>query len=346
MTDLLCLPRSAFLARAQAAGFGSGNALTVWHLLHRGHLPSLDDDALAALAPGVRLWLQRDFTLTRPTISQALDSAKGDTHKLLVRLADGEEVETVAMAFRGRTTACLSTQAGCAMGCVFCATGQGGFRRHLTAGEIVAQVRLAHTAALALGPPLRNLVLMGMGEPLHNFDAVAEALDILLDHRGWSFAPSRITLSTVGIVPGILRLAREGPPINLAVSLHGATDAERSALVPVARRWPLAELMAACHTYCELTGRTIFFEWTLIAGRNDSAEQAHAIGRLLAGLPAHLNVIPLNPTTGYDGTPSRPAAVTAFQAVLGSYGLPSTVRQRRGLDIAAGCGQLARPEPR
>jgi len=341
--DLLGLTYDALLAAAAAAGFRSGNVRALWRLLHREHLPALDHPEMLALPLRFRSWLGDTFFLPLPAISQLLDSANGDTRKFLLRLADGEEVETVAMRYDRRTTACLSTQAGCAMGCVFCATGQGGFRRHLTPGEIIAQVRQAHHAAGHLGAPLRNIVIMGMGEPLHNFDAVATALRILIDDRGWKIAPSRISLSTVGIVPGILRLAREGPPVNLAVSLHGATDADRNALVPVGRRWPLAELMDACRSYCATTGRHIFFEWTLIAGRNDSADHAHAIGRLLNGMPAHLNVIPLNPTAGYDGAPSRPAAVDAFQEILRGYGLPSTVRQRRGIDIAAGCGQLRRP---
>lgn len=344
MRDLLGLTYDALTAAAAEAGFGSGAVRNIWNLVHRRHIPGFDHPDAAGLPARQRAWLAGAFTLPRPSVSRALDSANGDTRKFLLRLADGEEIETVAMRYLSRTTACLSTQAGCAMGCVFCATGQAGFRRHLTAGEIIAQARHAHEAAQLLGAPLRNIVLMGMGEPLHNFDAVADALRILLDDRGWKLAASRVTLSTVGIVPGILRLAREGPLVNLAVSLHGATDADRNALVPVGRRWPMAELLDACRTYAAASRRPIFFEWTLIAGRNDSAAHAHTLGSLLQGMPAHVNVIPLNPTTGYDGLPSHLAAVTAFQAILRTYGLPSTVRQRRGIDIAAGCGQLRRPE--
>jgi 23S rRNA (adenine2503-C2)-methyltransferase len=198
---------------------------------------------------------------------------------------------------------------------------------------------------------------MGMGEPLHNFDAVMKAVDILLDSAGLSLSPDRITLSTVGVVPGILRLAEDNPRrVHLAVSLHGATQAERAALVPVAKKWPLDELMAACRTYNEKTGRRIFYEWTLIEGSNDTPEHARALGRLLAGVeqsiaPAarrnhrplsQVNLIPLNPTAGFAGAPTRTAAASAFQAILADeFGLPSTVRQRRGIDIAAGCGQLA-----
>jgi 23S rRNA (adenine2503-C2)-methyltransferase len=261
------------------------------------------------------------------------------------------------MRFTGRVTACLSSQVGCAMGCVFCATGQMGYTRHLTPGEIVAQA--VHVARALRGRPaaaaddfqvirektaerLRNVVLMGMGEPLHNYEAVMQAVEILRDPNGLALAGERITVSTVGVVPGIRRLAAEGRAVHLAVSLHAATQAERAALVPAARKWPLDELMAACRAYSETTGRRIFYEWTLIEGRNDTPEQARAVGALLRGLPAQVNLIPLNPTTGYDGAPTRSEAAKAFQRVLADeFGLPSTVRQRRGIDIAAGCGQLA-----
>jgi 23S rRNA (adenine2503-C2)-methyltransferase len=190
------------------------------------------------------------------------------------------------------------------------------------------------------GESLRNIVLMGMGEPLHNYEGTMAAVDIFIDHLGLALAPRFITLSTVGVVPGIRRLADEDRPVQLAVSLHGATDAERAALVPAGRRWPLEELMDACRYYVEKRKRRIFFEWTLIAGQNDTPAQAHTLGKLLQGMDAHVNVIPLNPTVGFGGTPSDSGAVRAFQDVLTTYGLPSTVRQRRGIDIDAGCGQL------
>jgi 23S rRNA (adenine2503-C2)-methyltransferase len=284
------------------------------------------------------------------------DSSDGFTRKYLLVLADGEKIETVLMRFTGRVTACISSQVGCAMGCVFCATGQMGYTRHLTPGEIVAQavhvarqLRDLSPQASRLSPgrdraklKLRNVVLMGMGEPLHNYDAVMQAIDILRDPNGLSLAGPRITLSTVGVVPGILRLAEEKRPLHLAVSLHAATQAERAALVPVAKKWPLDELMAACRHYCEKTQRRIFFEWTLIEGKNDSPDHARSVGRLLHGLPAQVNLIPLNPTTGYAGAPTRSEAAKHFQKILiDEFALPSTVRQRRGIDIAAGCGQLA-----
>jgi len=183
-------------------------------------------------------------------------------------------------------------------------------------------------------------VLMGMGEPLHNYENVMAALEIIADTRGINLAPSRISISTVGVIPGIRRLAEEKQPYNLAVSLHGATEEERGALVPVSKRWSLAELIATCRAYGESTGRRIFFEWTLIAGTNDSPAQAERLAALLAGIDAHVNLIPLNPTSGYTGAATAMDAAEQFQRVLMQAGIPSTVRQRRGIDVAAGCGQL------
>lgn len=311
--------------------------------------------AMSALPAKVRRRLEAETTLGVLPTALATDSSDGFTRKYLLRLPDAERIETVLMRFTGRVTACISSQVGCAMGCVFCATGQMGYTRHLTTGEIVAQAmhvqRVLRSGAVAglaeagsaPATRLRNIVLMGMGEPLHNFDAVMKAIDIFTDGNGFAIGAERITLSTVGVVPGILRLAREQrKPFHLAVSLHAATQAGRAALVPAARKWPLDELMAACRTYSETTGRRIFYEWTLIDGQNDSADDARAVGRLLAGLPAQVNLIPLNPTEGYAGTPTRSEAARRFQDVLiHEFGIPSTVRQRRGIDIAAGCGQLA-----
>ncbi len=295
------------------------------------------------LPPLVR-WLQVNrarYTLDVPALSVEIPSADGLTKKYLLRLSDGQEVETVLMAYPGRHTACLSTQAGCAMGCVFCATGQMGFARHLNAGEIVAQVLHVQRVLHAAGHPgLRNLVLMGMGEPLHNYDNVMTALEIITDQRGLNIGPGRISISTVGVVPGIRRLAEERRPYNLAVSLHGASEAERAALVPASRRWPLTELIEACRFYANTTGRRIFFEWTLVAGVNDSPDTAERLATLLRGIDSHVNLIPLNTTGGFNGSPTAGAAVDAFQLVLQQAGYPCTVRQRRGIDVAAGCGQL------
>ncbi|MDB6167293.1 MAG: rRNA methyltransferase [Verrucomicrobia bacterium] len=300
--------------------------------------------AMPELPAKVRAQLKAHARLGILATAQETDSSDGFTRKYLLSLDDAAAIETVLMRYTGRVTACISSQVGCAMGCVFCATGQMGYTRHLAAGEIVAQaVHVARALRVAREPRrLRNVVLMGMGEPLHNYESVMHAVDILRDDAGLALGAERITLSTVGVVPGILRLAREKRPVHLAVSLHAATQAERAALVPAARKWPLDELMAACRTYSETTRRRIFYEWTLIEGRNDSAGHARAVGELLRGLPAQVNLIPLNPTAGYAGAPTRSEAARNFQQILAvEFGVRSTVRQRRGIDIAAGCGQLA-----
>ncbi|MEA3211737.1 MAG: rRNA (adenine2503-C2)-methyltransferase [Chthoniobacter sp.] len=328
-----------------ASALAPAHARTLWRALYRE--PAAKLGTHEAFLPPLRRWVAEHlgdslpFSCAAPEVAADLASSDGLTRKFLLRLTDGQTIETVLMGYPGRFTACLSTQAGCAMGCVFCATGQMGFARHLRSGEIVAQVLHAQQALRARGEAgLRNLVLMGMGEPLHNYDAVMSALEILTDRRGLNLGPSRITISTVGVVPGILRLAEEKRPYHLAVSLHAATEVERSALVPASRRWPLAELIAACRTYGDKTGRRIFFEWTLIAGTNDSPADAVRLAALLAGLDAHVNLIPLNPTGGFAGAASGAGAAAEFQRVLRGAGLPSTIRQRRGIDVAAGCGQL------
>lgn len=297
--------------------------------------------------PPLQRWMETmvpsHLALDKPEVVADTRSSDGLTRKFLLRLQDAQEVETVLMGYPGRYTACLSTQAGCAMGCTFCATGQMGFVRHLRPGEIVAQVLQCKRALQDNNPDapgLRNLVFMGMGEPLHNYDSVMQALDIITDRRGINIAPSKVTISTVGVIPSILRMAEERRPYNLAVSLHGATEEERSALVPVSRRWPLKDLIEACHTYNRITQKRIFFGWTLIAGVNDSPEQAHRVVELLKGLDAHVNLIPLNPTHGYDGVEAPEAAGLRFQQILLDAGIPSTFRQRRGIDVAAGCGML------
>ena len=355
LIDPLELTRDAGEALVVSWDYPATHARRLWKYLHRDAIDA--PAAMTDLPIALRSRLEVE-TMFRPLVTAGdAHSRDGYTRKFLLRLFDGQQIETVLMRYPGRVTACLSTQVGCAMGCVFCATGQQGFARNLTAGEIVSQA--LHVDRLLRGessaPPgkrgsrrdcgerLRNIVLMGMGEPLHNYDAVMKAVDILRDPSGLAVASSRITLSTVGVVPGIIRLADERRLIRLAVSLHAATQAERAALVPVASAWPLDELLAACRDYATKLDQRIFFEWTLIAGTNDSPDHAHALGQLLRGLPSHVNLIPLNRTEGYAGRPSHSPAARQFQAILGEYHLPSTIRQRRGIDIAAGCGQLASP---
>jgi 23S rRNA (adenine2503-C2)-methyltransferase len=276
------------------------------------------------------------------SLVQVVEQQSADgTQKRLYRLPEEQPryIESVLMPYEdGRRTACISTQAGCAMGCVFCATGQMGFVRHLTSAEIFEQAMRFASELHARGERLSNIVLMGMGEPFHNYDASLAAIRRLQSDLG--IGARHITVSTVGLVPQIRRFAEEGLQVRLAISLHAADDEARGKLLPINKRWPLSELMEACRLYAERTGRRVTFEWALIAGRNDDEATARKLGALLQGLPAHVNLIPLNPTPGYDGGPTRLPEADRFVAVLAEHGIEATVRVRRGIDIDAGCGQL------
>lgn len=324
------------------AGVNPVHAKPLFSAVQR-RLVSGDLTQVEGILPPVARWLASGEAPCQCKIEQvdSTPSSDGFTEKYLLRLGDTTEVESVRMGFPGRFTACLSSQVGCAMGCVFCATGQMGFTRHLTAGEIVAQ---AHHVERSLreshGERIRNIVMMGMGEPLHNFEPVMEALDILTDNRGLNIGPARVAVSTVGHIPGILKLARHPKRYSLAVSLHGASDEERGALIPVNKKWPLSDLMDACREYTAIKRARVFFAWTLIGGVNDTADHAHRLAALLQGIDAHVNLIPLNATEGYEGQAPEESNVREFQQIIQDSGLPSTVRQRRGIDVAAGCGQL------
>jgi 23S rRNA (adenine2503-C2)-methyltransferase len=262
---------------------------------------------------------------------------EGETTKWLWSLADEARVETVLMRYSDRVTVCVSTQAGCAMACQFCATGQAGFQRHLTTGEIVEQVAVAMRAAR----PRRvsNVVFMGMGEPLANYDRVWAAVERL--HAEMGLSARHLTLSTVGLVPGIRRLAGETLPVNLAVSLHAANDELRDELVPINRRYPLADLAAACAEYVAASGRRLSIEWALIHGVNDRPQDVAELAVFARPLAAHVNLIPLNPTPGYAVVGSSPGRVRGFRDELSASGVNATIRVTRGADIDAACGQLA-----
>jgi 23S rRNA (adenine2503-C2)-methyltransferase len=262
------------------------------------------------------------------------------TSKILFRLRDDQTVETVAMAYPDRRTACVSSQVGCAVGCPFCATGQGGFVRDLTCGEIVAQALHVARWARDDGERLSNIVYMGMGEPLANYDAVMTSVRILNDQDGFGLGARSFTLSTAGHVPGIRRLAREGLQVNLAVSLHAGTDALRGVLVPLNRQHPLNELLRACREYIDATHRRITFEIALIDGVNDTIADARDVSRALRGLLCHVNLIPYNPVPQRAWRRSPSTSVAAYDRELTARGLSSTVRDSRGGEIQAGCGQL------
>jgi 23S rRNA (adenine2503-C2)-methyltransferase len=294
------------------------------------NLPQTVRDALAG-----RLW---PFTIEAEQTADA-----GTTRKWLFRAPDGAAIETVLMGYPRRATVCISSQAGCALGCTFCATGQFGFERHLEAGEIVAQVAFAEATLRGAGLPgspdhLTNVVFMGMGEPLANYERVREAIRRMIEVMGKS--ARAITVSTVGMVPGILRLAGEPWPLNLAVSLHAADDELRSRLVPLNRRYPLAEVEAAAARYFEQKRRRVSIEWTMIAGVNDGVDQARRLVPIARRLRAHVNLIPLNPTPLSPDIPSDEESVERFASVLRSDGVAVTIRDTRGKDIDAACGQL------
>jgi 23S rRNA (adenine2503-C2)-methyltransferase len=314
-----------------------------------------DFEAMANLPKTLRKRLANECDLRLLTALSEQESASGQTSKVLFRLSDGSTIESVLMRYHDRSTACISTQVGCGMGCVFCATGLGGLVRNLSPGEILAQVvyfareiRVEQidrateqdTRAQLASHPIRNIVLMGMGEPLANYEAMWQAIETLADERGYNLGARRITLSTVGLVPAIRRLADEGLPINLAVSLHAADNGLRDELVPINRRYPLDELIGAVREYIEKTGRRVTFEVALIDRVNDQVHQAKKLADLLQGLICHVNLIPLNPIPGSALRPSPREQVSTFRDVLEGAGIAVTVRMRRGISIEAGCGQL------
>lgn len=321
-------------------------ARQVWHHVYRRLADSVE--AMTDLPPQLRDRLTQAFALRALQPMALARSGDGGTEKVVFALRDGTTIESVLMRYERRRTACISTQAGCGMGCIFCATGQMGFQRNLTAGEIVEQVLYFARRLAAESERLTNVVIMGMGEPFHNYESTMEAIDRLNDPEGFRFGARRFTVSTVGLVPMIERFTQENRQVNLAVSLHGATNALRSRLVPINRRYPLEMLFPACRAYVQRTGRRISFEWALIQGINDGVEQAEALAGLAEGLTCHVNLIPLNPTAGYDGRPTARERAATFARVLTDRGIAATVRLRRGIDIQAGCGQLAtdaqRPE--
>ncbi|KAA3645668.1 MAG: 23S rRNA (adenine(2503)-C(2))-methyltransferase RlmN [Chloroflexi bacterium] len=301
-----------------------------------------DPEQFSPLSKALRSKLAQAFKFNSLSPNINLTSSDGSTRKILFKLQDEQAIEAVLMRYGDdRRTLCISTQAGCAMGCVFCATGQMGFRRHLTTGEIVEQVLYYARQLAQEDQQVTNIVMMGMGEPFHNYDATMQAIDRLNDPTGMGLGARRFTISTVGLIPMIERFAEEKRQVNLAISLHATDDKLRSEMLPINDKYPIKDLIKACHDYVERTGRRVTFEWALIHNENDSPEQAQALAALLKGLLCHVNVIPLNPTAGYAGEKSSKDRVRSFCDTLESKGIPCTIRVRRGIDIQAGCGQLA-----
>ncbi len=319
-----------------------------------------DFAAMRNLPATLREQLEREASIAGPQVRAEVKAKDGRTRKLLLELADGRLIETVLMLYpasgesRARATVCVSTQAGCAYGCTFCATGQMGFDRHLNSGEIVAQV-LYFARELRAQPwqatdgetidRVSNLVFMGMGEPFHNYDNTLRAVRILNMPEGLNIGARHMTISTVGLVPGILRLAEEPLQVNLAISLHAPNDEMRLKTMPVTRKYPIAQVLDACREYVARTNRQVTFEYVLLAGVNDAPEHARELATLLSPLHhlCHVNLIPVNKTAASYAVPSG-EAIRAFRETLRAGGVSNSVRAERGDDIAAACGQLSTHE--
>ena len=361
-TSLYDLTRDQITAQLAEWGEPAFRAGQIWRWLYERHAADIDN--MSDLSKTLRTRLKQQYILSRLTPVAEKKSTDGWTRKWLLGLGDGSEVESVLMEYEGvRRTACISSQAGCAMNCSFCATGQMGFLRNLRAGEIIEQVIWVTRALTSsrhtsdgqgneLEERLSNVVFMGMGEPFANYNNVLEAAHRLVEPRetgGFGLGARKITISTVGLVPGIRRFADEDLQLNLAVSLHAATDDLRNQLVPINKRFPLREVTHAVHDYIVKTNRRVSFEWALIDGVNDTPEQAEALVKLVRNTfnpqvekrhMIHVNMIPLNPTSGFAGRASQRTRIQEFCDVLSRAGIPNTLRVRRGIDISAGCGQL------
>lgn len=349
LTDVVnALPASQKRANGKAAKVPAYRIRQIQEWIYKKYARSFDE--MTNLPQALRDGLAATTTLTplKP-VTQRVSKA-GDTLKVLFQMPDGETVEAVLMLYDRRRTLCISSQAGCAMGCTFCATALGGLRRNLTAGEIVAQVLFfaRYLSDAAEGPKMRvkrpttvtNIVLMGMGEPMHNYKNVWTAIRRLTAADGFALGARHITLSTVGLIPMIDRMADEGLQVNLAVSLHAPNNDLRSKLVPPSRRYPVDDLLASVRRYIAKTNRRVTFEYALMRGTNDSPALAEDLADKLQGILCHVNLIPLNPIPDSPFQPTSDKDTQRFANILLARGISTTVRIRRGIEIDAGCGQL------
>jgi 23S rRNA (adenine2503-C2)-methyltransferase len=340
--NLVGMGRAELAAEMAAFGAEPFRARQLWHwIYHRG---ATDFTGMTSLAKGFRERLRAHYELRRPEVTRAQASVDG-TRKWLMRFHDGQEVETVHIPESDRGTLCVSSQVGCTLTCSFCHTGTQRLVRNLGAAEIVGQIMVARDALGEWPSPqedrqLTNIVLMGMGEPLYNFDNVAAAMKIAMDPEGLAVSRRKITLSTAGVVPMILRCGAE-IGVNLAISLHAVTDELRERLVPLNKKYPIAELLDACRNYPgSSNARRITFEYVMLKGVNDSPAEARELVRLLKGIPAKVNLIPFNPWPGAPYECSTEAAIAAFSDIVFAAGYSAPVRTPRGRDISAACGQL------
>ncbi len=345
--------------KARAAGREDARALMEAYALKPYRLAQLyraatrelagDLESISVLPRELRTALATDgFSLDSVAPVTIQRSNDEQTSKGLFRLHDGNEVEAVLMEhWNERTTVCISSQAGCAYACSFCSTGQAGYTRNLTAIEIFDQARFFARELKPRGKKITNIVFMGQGEPFANYDAVMGAVRLLNDPSGFGLGHRHITISTVGLVPQIARFASEGIQVNLAISLHAPTDAQRSKMMPVNRRYPVGELLDACAEYVTATKRKVFFEYVMLEGVNDDDDSARALAKLMRGHLYHVNLIPYNATPDAPLRGTSEQRIRAFQKILDEAGVPTTVRTPMGRDIAAACGQLrAQTQPR
>jgi 23S rRNA (adenine2503-C2)-methyltransferase len=334
--DLGDLERPALEAALAARGHKPFHARQIFRWIYKRGVT--DIDAMTDLSRDLRADLARAFTLTTPALAQRETSADG-TEKFLLRLADGRHIESVFIPDTPAMTFCISTQVGCAMACAFCLTGKMGLVRNLTAGEIAGQVRVL-AGAVGLRDKKFNIVLMGMGEPLHNYDETMQALRILADEHGFEVSPRRMTLSTVGLLPALEKLAQEPVMPNLAISLHAPTDLQRGELVPLNKKYGVAEIIDACRKFPLNRRSRITFEYVLLAGVNDSPQDARKLAKLVAPVKSKVNIIPLNAAAGIPFERPSDAVIDRFAKIIADHGVDVSVRKSRGRDIRAACGQL------
>jgi len=336
MLDLANLERTALEAALEERGHKRFHARQIFGWIYKRGVTDLA--AMTDLSQKLRATLAGEFSLSTPAIVAREKSIDG-TEKFLLRLEDGRQIESVFIPDTPSMTFCISTQVGCAMACAFCLTGKMGLVRNLTAGEIAGQVRVL-AGALDMRDRKFNIVLMGMGEPLHNYDETMRALRMLNDEHGLGMSPRRVTLSTVGLLPALEKMAHEPIMPNLAISLHAPTDGLRGELVPLNKKYGVAEIIAACKRF-PLTRRSrITFEYVLLAGVNDSQDDARKLAKLLSGLKSKVNIIPLNAAPGIQFERPSDSAINQFAQILAERGLVVSVRKSRGRDIRAACGQL------
>ena len=320
-------------------GQPSYRATQIWKAIYQ-HFKAAPEE-ITTLPADLRGVLEDNFDFAALDPVRKIESADKQTIKTLFKLRDGQYIEAVLMYYDQRRTLCISSQSGCGMGCSFCATGQMGFRRNLTSGEILAQVLYYARILAAKEDHVTNVVVMGMGEPFHNYDNVMEAMDRLNDPEAFGLGARHITISTVGLIPKIRQFADANTQINLAISLHTVDNDLRSKMMPVNKKYRVEDLLEACRYYVKKTNRRVTFEYALIEGVNDSDGDAEALAKKLRGMLCHVNLIPLNPTRGFEKQGTQADQVKSFAAILEKHHIPCTVRIRRGIEIQAGCGQLA-----